>query len=170
MKNFMTHGELTKWASHYAEIKKSDKENENKWLFFQLDNERFTIHLDYLEEITPVQNGIRLSSGKMHIMGLMNLRGEIAVIADLGQVIGLRQTPGREENQRILFITDKERKHIGFLVDQVEGISSLDRTHKQDHVAEKNEISKFIKFIGENNGKPVACIDIPAVLRETWNH
>ncbi|MBF0452559.1 MAG: chemotaxis protein CheW [Candidatus Magnetomorum sp.] len=168
---FIPQKELTQWASHYAEKQEAHEEHENNWLIFQLGNERFMVSLEDLEEVTPVQNGIRLSSASMHIMGLMNLRGGIVIIADLGQIIGIRNTPGREENQRILFVSDANDKRIGYLVDCVEGISTVDCSHIQEKVAgEKNKTSPFIKFIGENKGKPVACIDIPAVLRETWNH
>jgi len=171
IKTFYTYKELEDWAGHYAEIKKSDHEDENKWLIFQLAEERFMVSLDDLDEITPVQNGIRLSSVNMNIMGLMNLRGDITVIADLGQIIGIRQTPEPDKNQRILFINDNNGKNVGFLVDRVEGISSLDNQQISIDVgSNKNDISQYIKFIAENNEKPVACIDIPAVLKETWNH
>jgi purine-binding chemotaxis protein CheW len=169
---FIPQSDLDQWASHYAQQDKNNGEqHDNNWLIFHLGNERFMISLDDLEEVTSLQNGIRLSSTSLNIMGLMNLRGGIVIIADLGQIIGIRNTPAPDKKQRILFIADANGQPIGYLVDQVEGISTFKHSHIQETAAdEKNKISQFIKFISENNGKPVACIDIPSVLKETWRY
>ncbi|ETR73996.1 MAG: purine-binding chemotaxis protein CheW [Candidatus Magnetoglobus multicellularis str. Araruama] len=168
---FISQKDLDQWASHYAQMEKDSEEHDNNWLIFHLGNERFMVSLNDLEEATMVQNGIRLTSASMNIMGLMNLRGGIVIIADLGQIIGIRNTPEPHDKQRILFISDTTGQNIGYLVDSVEAIDSLDRgSYKESMADDKNITSHFIQFIGENKGKPVACIDIPAVLRETWRH
>jgi len=168
-KKFLTKKELDNWARYYSTLKEKQENEENQWLIFTLGNEKFSILIDYLDEISTIQNGVGIKNCKANIIGLMNLRGETVVIADLGKLIGIRNTPEPEPEQRILVISDQNGCKTGFLVDNVKCFAYINESDISKYISDEASSSQFIKYIAKFKEELVACIDVPAILNETWN-
>ncbi len=100
-----------------------------------------------------------------YIEGILNLRGRIVTIIDLGKKLGLAPVSKDKDNRNI--IVNSEDEHIGLLVDSISDVA----------LAKKEEIEPAPSNIGGMKGKYfqgviktkkqlIGILDIDEVLKE----
>ncbi|MBD3823046.1 MAG: chemotaxis protein CheW [Epsilonproteobacteria bacterium] len=117
-----------------VKVTDSKEEDENRFLIFAMNEERFALNIDYLREIILADVEYTDVAGTSEdFLGLVTLRDELISVIDLRRYYGFRST--RDEKNRIL-IASFEGKKIGLLVDRIVNI--------------KNFATKDIDYMPEN--------------------
>lgn len=80
------------------------------------------INIDYVQEINEDLNITKVPLSPEYVMGIMNLRGQIVTIINLGMKIGFSPSIINPES-RIMIVNSKGEK-IGLLVDRVADVIS----------------------------------------------
>jgi len=91
-------------------------EGELQLVVFQLAREEFAVEVSQVQEIIPMVAITRLPRAPQFIKGIINLRGKILPVIDLGERVGVQTYPG--DTQRIV-ITNLEGQAVGMIVDSV---------------------------------------------------
>lgn len=84
---------------------------------FYLDGTLFGINIKDVQEINEDLDITKVPLSSDYVMGIMNLRGQIVTIVNVGMKIGLAPSVISPESRVV--IVDSQGEHVGLLVDKV---------------------------------------------------
>jgi two-component system chemotaxis response regulator CheV len=131
----------------------------------QLDrNELFGINVFKIREIIPMPIITAVAGSPPHMMGVVDLRGQVIPVIDLAAVAGCTPKTGLN----ILLITEYARSTQAFAVESVEDIVRLD--WRQVLSAEGNAaggmVTSLARLDGENRDRLAQVLDVETILRQ----
>jgi purine-binding chemotaxis protein CheW len=120
-------------------------------------------------DATEVQEVIRLGSvthvryAPEEVIGIVNLRGKIVTIVDLGLRLGFpKAVPGADTR---IFIVEDRGEFIGLLVDRVDEVVEVERDHWQPPPANVNrEQAQFFKGVCRAGSRVITLLDAGQIL------
>jgi purine-binding chemotaxis protein CheW len=118
-----------------------------------------------IQEINKHFEITRVPQASDYIEGILNLRGRIVTIIDLGNKLGLEPVKKDKDNRNIIVNSDDE--HIGLLVDS---ISDVVLAKKSDIEPAPSNIGgvkgKFFQGVLKTETQLIGILDIDEVLKE----
>ncbi|MBF0544823.1 MAG: chemotaxis protein CheW [Candidatus Riflebacteria bacterium] len=126
---------------------------------FGIDS-NFVLEVVRLSEVTPVHRSPE------YVLGVMNLRGRIVTIIDLGIKLGFEKL--QISNSSRIFIVSQEQEFVGLLIDQVADVVPLETELLRplpESVA-KNQI-QFFSGVFQAGDLFVTLLNLDVVLSET---
>ena len=94
-----------------------------QYLSFRLDNEWYAVEVAQLVEVLPPPRITRVPSVPAHILGVMNLRGEVLSVIDLKSFFGL--DPGESSTEQAIVVVEHGDMVTGLLIDGIGDLVSL---------------------------------------------
>lgn len=91
---------------------------------FSLCNEKYAIDINHLKRIVWAGAITPVPGVPSHILGIVNLRGDLVSVVDLGQLLGLK-TRAPTGSKPSLLVTHNKGIDVGFLVDSVDDVIEL---------------------------------------------
>ncbi|MCA8971483.1 MAG: chemotaxis protein CheW [Planctomycetes bacterium] len=119
--------------------------------------------LDRVHEITRQLDRTPVPRGGAEILGVVNLRGEIVTLLDLGMILFDRRTSDDKTTRTVIVQHEDER--IGLNIDRVGDVVQFDRTNIErlpTHVSEAE--SKFFRGVVQRDDGLLLVVDIGAVI------
>jgi len=95
----------------------TQKEREVQLVIFRLSQEFYGLGIDVVQEIVTRREVTRLPSAPPFVSGIINLRGRVIPVIDLGMRLGLARSEDGDAT-RIMVVEIAERV-VGFVVDEV---------------------------------------------------
>ena len=136
---------------------------QRRLLLFDVGGKTFACDMAAIREIIPFQKITRLPGAPATVCGLINLRGTIVTVLDLGARV--RTGPCNRESGSILLVTFRD-KLVGIGVDEVRDLQSVGA----DELEKTGDISSFdsaiILGLAEVDGDLVVILDIDAVVND----
>jgi two-component system chemotaxis response regulator CheV len=127
-------------------------------------NELFGINVFKIREIIPMPAITAVAGSPPHMMGVVDLRGQVIPVIDLAAVAGCTPKTGLN----ILLITEYARSTQAFAVESVEDIVRLD--WRQVLSAESNAaggmVTSLARLDGENSDRLAQVLDVETILRQ----
>jgi len=99
--------------------------HKSRYITFRLADNLIGIDILDIREIVPCIKVTKVQQAPEFVLGLINLRGQILTILDIGVLVGL---PKRSINPQSHFIIFKN-KDAGFIVDRIGDVLEADQTH-----------------------------------------
>jgi purine-binding chemotaxis protein CheW len=122
-------------------------------------------------DATGVQEVIRLGPvtpvryAPQEVLGIVNLRGKIVTIVDLGLRLGLSKAVAGSESR--IFIVEDRGEFIGLLVDRVDEVVEIEQSAWQPPPANVNwGQSQFFKGVCRDRGRVITLLDAGQILGE----
>lgn len=133
-------------------------------LLFRLGGRVYGTALETVREIVPWRRGTRLPGAPAYVAGLINLRGMILTVADLGLRLGV-PTGERADGSIILIQTDS--KTMGFIVDEVMDVRAIeaDRIEPASAGAVSEAAAAVVRGMGHLDDAVVILVDLEALAR-----
>jgi len=98
------------------------------------------------------------------VVGIVNLRGKIVTIIDLGLRLGFAKVVAGSESR--IFIIEDRNEFIGLLVDRVDEVVEVEREHWQPPPANVNwGQARFFKGVCRVGGRVITLIDAGQILK-----
>ncbi|WP_266077814.1 chemotaxis protein CheW [Haladaptatus caseinilyticus] len=113
----------------------SKRVSELQVLVFRLENKRYCVDIAHIDEIVDRHEVTTLPDSPRHVEGVMDLRGATTTIVNPKTVLGLNDSV--TGNRVVVFETEDERR-IGWLIDEVNQVVSVDETEFDDSVESKS--------------------------------
>ena len=107
-----------------AEIPEESLAEENRVIAFLLNEELIGIDIKNIIKITKKLDITPVPKTPEHILGVMNLRGNIVPVVNIKKMLGLPNADNPDEQEFILII-DSEIGNIGLMIDQVVGAITI---------------------------------------------
>ena len=99
------------------------------------------------------------------VVGIVNLRGRIVTIVDLGLRLGFPKAVGSADSR--IFIIEDRNEFIGLLVDRVDEVVEVERDHWQPPPANvPGGQARFFKGVCRTAGRVVAVVNAARILAE----
>ena len=101
-----------------------DSKDAKEFIIFKIVQQEFCIEMNSIWEIRSWTKPTVLPNSADYLVGVINLRGNILPILDLGKRLGLSTIEPDEEN--VIIVVQLDDKQFGLLVDTVSDIASVD--------------------------------------------
>lgn len=99
------------------------------------------------------------------VLGIVNLRGKIVTIVDLGLRLGFPQAVAAGDTR--IFILEDRNEFIGLLVDRVDEVVEVEREHWQPPPANVNwGQARFFQGVCRARGRVITLLDAGQILAE----
>ena len=112
-----------------------------------------------VRELIPLGEVTRLPGAPAFVRGLINVRGTIVTILDLGVRLDSSAVPATEGS--ILLVRHRDRL-VGIVVDEVADVRQLD----VDASGASQAAGELIRGVATLDGTPVVVLDLGALIRQ----
>lgn len=146
--------------------------NKFEMLLFRLGNppdhdhaELFGINVFKIREIVAMPPVTAMAGAPAHVLGVVNLRGQVIPVIDLPAVVGCHPTSGRN----IMLVTEYSRSTQAFAVEAVEDIVRLDwnQVLAADAGVARGMVTSIARLDGDTvDGRLAQVLDVESILRQ----
>ncbi len=141
----------------------TESSTDNKFVIFKLANQYYGIDIYNVQVIEKVTNYTRVPNAEHYVKGVINLRGEVVPVIDLGERFGIISSENNNES-RIIIIKVKDIL-IGLVVDSSSEVLTLDEEDIDDTPSLGEQATEeFIKGIGKKDGRLIMLLDLEKVI------
>jgi purine-binding chemotaxis protein CheW len=135
-----------------------------EFLTFRLGEETYGIDILQVQEIREIEHVTRVPHVASFVRGVINLRGSIVPIADLGLLCGFPDALALKGASAI--ILNSGRRQVGLVVSSVSDVIALaeDEIGAAPDLGERS-IGAAIEGIGKRDGTSVMLLDVEYVLK-----
>lgn len=148
-----------------AEAKVSENDPVLQWVTFRMDNETYGINVMQVQEVLRVTEIAPVPGAASHVLGIINLRGNVVTVIDTRKRFGLSQRD-LDDATRIVIIEASDQV-VGMLVDSVAEVVYLRVSEIESAPNVGNEEnSKFIQGVCNRNNELLILVDLNKLLTE----
>ena len=141
----------------------TESSTDNKFVIFKLANQYYGIDIYNVQVIEKVTNYTRVPNAEYYVKGVINLRGDVVPVIDLGERFGIISSENNNES-RIIIIKVKDIL-IGLVVDSSSEVLTLDEEDIDDTPSLGEQATEeFIKGIGKKDGRLIMLLDLEKVI------
>lgn len=129
-----------------------------------VDGEHFGVPLPVVREFTALTGLTPIPCCPPHILGCMNLRGQLVILLDIRGMLGLGF---RRNTETFVMVVEVEGVTAGIVVDQVNDVVhvSLSEMNPLPSAAEAR-IGRYLKGTVRYNERVLSLLDLPKILRD----
>ncbi|KPA10539.1 Chemotaxis protein cheW [Candidatus Magnetomorum sp. HK-1] len=134
-----------------------------QFVTFKIDDLLFGIDVLKVREINRVLEITEVQHSPAHIRGLVNLRGQVVTIFDMGIRLGLKQRSISEESHNIVL----KREPVGLLVDAIGDVVQTDEDSIEQPPANASGIeSDFMAGVVRQNDELILILSTDKILND----
>lgn len=132
---------------------------------FRLRDEEFGVEISQVREIVRLTEITHLPEAPQFIKGVINLRGEIIAVVDLGKQFGLSLLEKLEKTSRII-VVELGDKTVGMLVDEVPEVLKISKEDIEPtpEVIQSQVHEDYIKGVGKIGERLLILLDLEKIL------
>ncbi|MFH2123319.1 MAG: chemotaxis protein CheW [Pseudomonadota bacterium] len=117
-----------------------------------------------IQEINKLMDMTKVPQAPSYVTGILNLRGQIVTIIDLGKKLGLGSTDTTLSSRNIIVSSPGE--HVGLLVTRLSDVISADTDKIERAPANMGGIQgEFFSGVYKTDDKLIGILDVNKVLR-----
>ncbi len=118
-----------------------------------------------VQEINKLIEMTRVPQAPEYVLGILNLRGEIVTIIDLGKKLGLKSTEMSDKTRNIIVNSNEE--HIGLMVEQISDVIEADWEKVEAPPANIGDVQgKYFTGVFKTKDRLIGMLDVEKVLEE----
>jgi len=135
-----------------------------KYLTFLVGDVGYGIEISYVVEIISVQEITLVPHTHAYVKGIINLRGTVVPVIDMGMRFG--QVEVEYTDKTCIIVLSMDEMSVGILVDGVQDVSNIDDESIQEPPTTTGNALKnhFIKAVGISGGEVKQLIDVYTVF------
>lgn len=147
------------------QIKKCGNASMLELATFSVGEAQCGIDILKIQEINKQTEVTGVPQSPDYVVGVLNLRGRIVTVIDLGLKTGLSPITRDKDNRNI--IVDSMGEHIGLLVDRISDVMSADPSHVEPPPANLGGIEgSYFEGVVKTEAGLIGVLDIERVLTE----
>ncbi len=148
-----------------ADVTKATTSDELEFSTFYVGGVLYGINILHIQEINKNFEITRVPQSHDYIKGILNLRGRIVTIVDLGKKLGLAPVTKGKDNRNI--IVNSEDEHIGLLVDSISDVVMANETDIEPAPSNIGGIrGKYFQGVLKVEKQLIGILNIDEVLKE----
>ena len=141
-----------------------EKTSRNQYVIFQIGPEEYGVDIDSVKEIIKPTKITNVPNTDEHVLGVINLRGQIVPVVDLHQKFNFDVINDEEKKQRIITAEVRDAL-IGLFVDDVHEVVWLNKSEIQPAPEVAGGIrQEFLEGVGKINDRLLVLIELDKLL------
>lgn len=139
-----------------------------QWVTFLLDGETFGVNVMQVREVLRYSEVAPVPGAPAHVLGIINLRGNVVTVIDTRNRFGL--PPGEITEQSRIVVIEAESHVVGILVDSVAEVVYLRGSEIEAAPSiGSDDSAQYIQGVCHKQGKLLILVDLDKLLRaEEW--
>ncbi|MDB4949267.1 MAG: CheW protein [Gemmatimonadetes bacterium] len=136
-----------------------------RMVLFVVGEHRFGVPIDRIREIIPARPYTPLPGGEAFVCGLINLRGRIVTVVDLGARLGL--APASAHPDHSIVIVEYRGKLVGLAVQEVARIVAVDPDTLQSSAETLRSLRidrAYLRGVGEADDEIFVAVEPDEIL------
>lgn len=136
-----------------------------RMVIFVVGEHRFGVPIDHIREIIPARPYTPLPGSGEHVCGLINLRGRIVTVVDLGARLRLRAAA--QDPDHSIVIVEHRGRPAGLAVEQVARIVEVDPAELRDAGRALRGLRvdrAYLRGVAEVDGEVFVAVDPDEIL------
>ena len=135
-----------------------------KYLTFLVGDVGYGIEISYVVEIISVQDITLVPHTHAYVKGIINLRGTVVPVIDMGMRFGGSEV--EYTDQTCIIVLSMDDMSVGILVDGVQDVTDIEDSDIQDPPKTTGNAirNNFIKAVGLSAGEVKQLIDVNTVF------
>lgn len=118
-----------------------------------------------VQEINKLIDMTKVPQAPEYVLGILNLRGEIVTVIDLGKKLGLKSTDLNDKTRNVIVNSNEE--HIGLMVEQIGDVVQAEWEKVEKPPANLCGVQgKFFTGVYKTEGRLVGILDVEKVLED----
>jgi len=118
-----------------------------------------------IQEINKILEMTTVPKAPEYVKGILNLRGQIVTVIDLGKKLGLSSTKIGNETRNI--IVDSNNEYIGLLVDKIGDVERTEGDEIEPPPANMGGVKgKYFEGVFKTEGILVGILNVEEILKE----
>ena len=130
-------------------------------MLFRLGDRLYGIDLDAVREILPVRRATRVPGAPAYVGGLINVRGTIVTVLDLGARLDGNSSLATDGS---VILIEHRQKLVGIAVAEVNDVTMLP-AESIEHATELDSDDASIVGLGRMDDKVVIILDIHSIIK-----
>ena len=140
---------------------------EEQFVVFHIGKERYAVPIEQVNEIIGYVAPTKIPLSREYILGVINLRGRIIPIINLGQKICIKNEK-RNDEQKIIIIEDSEGA-FGAIVDEVEDVTRIPKDSIKKINYDVCNGNEYIIGIAKQDNYLIVILDLNLFWRKCSN-
>ncbi len=132
-------------------------------LLFRVAGNVYGCDIDAVREIIPYRRATRLPGAPSHVQGLVNLRGIIVTVLDLGVRLDPSRSPMRDGS---IILVGHGVRVVGVVVDEVMDVQSIPEDPVDGGAHEDPLRGSLVRGLGHREEGVVVLLDIHALVTQ----
>ena len=118
-----------------------------------------------VQEINKLIEMTRVPQAPEYVLGILNLRGEIVTIIDLGKKLHLKSTEMSDKTRNIIVSSNGE--HIGLMVERISDVTQAEWAKVEAPPANIGDVQgKYFTGVFKTEDRLIGILDVEKVLEE----
>jgi purine-binding chemotaxis protein CheW len=131
---------------------------------FYIGNGLCGMNILKVQEINKLMQMTKVPQAPEYVLGILNLRGQIVTIIDLGKKLGLGETDTTKDPRNI--IVNSAGGHVGLLVSKISDVVAADMSKLEQAPANMSGIQgEYFTGVYKTKHNLIGILDIDRVLR-----
>lgn len=149
------------------DIVESLNHDTRQYVVFMVGDEEYGVPIDSVREVNRLVNLSKIPKAPKHLIGLMNLRGDVIPVVDLRITFGVQNKRDDRSSLRVV-VFEKDDKKIGYVIDSVVGVLRISNTAISDieDTFIEGEAARFTTGVAKLDDSLVLLLDMEAILSE----
>ncbi len=140
-----------------------------QYIVVNIGNEQYGININNVDNIVRMQKITRVPKAQPFFVGVINLRGEILPVMSLRKKFELEDDV-YTDSTRIIIIKMEQQGMIGFIVDSVKEVITLEECDiEKGSVTAAEEGNAYVSGVGKLPNGLVSLMNLQAVIVEKEN-
>ena len=151
-------------GANASEPRRRAAERTSRWLRLRCGQQAFALELLKVQEVVLLAPLLSLRGTPAHMLGIMNLRGQVVPVMDLGLYLGSDGAPITPASR--IVVLESEGQSLGLRVSAVDDVTSL--TESQIEPPDTARLCRFsnhlFRGVARLSGPPIILLDANALL------
>lgn len=140
-------------------------DNMKQYIVVKLGSEQYGIDIQYVDNIVRMPKVTRVPKAQPYFVGVINIRGEIIPVMSLRTKFGLEKDEFKSAT-RVLILKIEPQAAIGFIVDEVKEVITLDDSNIDKITSTNDEKSAYLSGVGKYSAGLVSLLNVQSVVIE----
>ena len=136
-----------------------------QFIVANLNDEQFGIEIKYIDNIIVMQNITRVPKAQSYFKGVINLRGEIVPVMNLGLKLGIKESELTSKARIIIVRPEQQAAPVGLIVEEVKEVITLDQDAIEKMTYDgKDDKANYSIGIGKYGDELINLLNIPSIV------
>ena len=129
----------------------------NQYLMFNISKENYIIEITEVREVITAKDYEQVPNGDKHVLGILNLRGEIVTVIDSSIIFNTTMEDVNSKDNKIIIFEHNDEK-VGLVVEKVSRVIEIEES--EIDASPTFDDSTYVSGVVQRDGELYIVVDL----------